>query len=98
MSWLVGFKEFLLIQAPITIIASTLGTWMFYLQHQYEEAYWEHTGNWEYTRAALQGSSFYKLPKVLQWFTGNIGLHHIHHLRPRIPNYNLHGATMKRRL
>jgi omega-6 fatty acid desaturase (delta-12 desaturase) len=89
MSWLVGFKEFLLIQAPITIIASTLGTWMFYLQHQYEEAYWEHTGNWEYTRAALQGSSFYKLPKVLQWFTGNIGFHHIHHLSPKIPNYNL---------
>jgi omega-6 fatty acid desaturase (delta-12 desaturase) len=89
MSWLIGFKEFLLIQAPVTIIASTLGTWMFYLQHQYEEAYWEHTGNWEYTRAALQGSSFYKLPKVLQWFTGNIGFHHIHHLSPRIPNYNL---------
>ncbi len=89
MSLLVGFKEFLLVQVPITIIASTLGTWMFYLQHQYEDAYWEYTGNWEYTRAALQGSSFYKLPKVLQWFTGNIGFHHIHHLSPRIPNYNL---------
>jgi omega-6 fatty acid desaturase (delta-12 desaturase) len=89
LSLLVGLKQFLLVQVPVTIMAATLGTWLFYIQHQYEDAYWESTGNWEYTRAALQGSSFYKLPKILQWFTGNIGFHHIHHLSPRIPNYNL---------
>jgi omega-6 fatty acid desaturase (delta-12 desaturase) len=59
------------------------------VQHQFEGAYWERQGNWDYTAAALQGSSFYKLPRILQWFSGNIGFHHIHHLSPRIPNYNL---------
>jgi omega-6 fatty acid desaturase (delta-12 desaturase) len=63
--------------------------WLFYVQHQFEDTYWEHTDDWEYAQAALQGSSYYKLPKVLQWFTGNIGLHHIHHLSSRIPNYAL---------
>jgi omega-6 fatty acid desaturase (delta-12 desaturase) len=62
---------------------------MFYVQHQFEDAYWERDEDWDFTAAALQGSSFYKLPKVLQWFSGNIGFHHIHHLSPRIPNYNL---------
>ena len=62
---------------------------MFYVQHQFEDVYWERGDNWDYTAAALQGSSFYKLPRILQWFTGNIGFHHIHHLSPRIPNYNL---------
>jgi omega-6 fatty acid desaturase (delta-12 desaturase) len=62
---------------------------MFYIQHQFEDVYWERGENWDYTAAALQGSSFYKLPRVLQWFSGNIGFHHIHHLSPRIPNYNL---------
>ncbi|MCX6848198.1 MAG: fatty acid desaturase, partial [Verrucomicrobia bacterium] len=66
-----------------------IGIWMFYVQHQFEDVYWERDENWDYTAAALQGSSFYKLPKVLQWFSGNIGFHHIHHLSPRIPNYNL---------
>jgi omega-6 fatty acid desaturase (delta-12 desaturase) len=63
--------------------------WLFYVQHQYEGVYWEHHEHWDYVRVALQGSSFYKLPKMLQWFTGNIGFHHIHHLSPRIPNYFL---------
>ena len=62
---------------------------MFYVQHQFEDVYWERDDEWDYTRAALEGSSFYKLPKILQWFTGNIGFHHIHHLSSRIPNYNL---------
>jgi omega-6 fatty acid desaturase (delta-12 desaturase) len=62
---------------------------MFYVQHQFEDVYWERGDNWDYTAAALQGSSFYQLPRVLQWFSGNIGFHHIHHLSPRIPNYNL---------
>ena len=59
------------------------------MQHQYEDTYWDYKPEWDYTMAAMQGSSYYKLPKVLQWFTGNIGFHHIHHLSPRIPNYNL---------
>ena len=85
----IGFKNYLMIQLPITIIAATLGLWLFYVQHQYEEAYWEHDDIRDSVEAALQGSSYYKLPKIAQWFTGNIGLHHIHHLNPSIPNYNL---------
>lgn len=87
--WAVGFKGWLMIQVPITMAAGAFGVWMFYVQHQYEDVYWEHHEEWDYTAAALQGSSFYKLPRILQWFTGNIGFHHIHHLSPRIPNYNL---------
>jgi omega-6 fatty acid desaturase (delta-12 desaturase) len=70
-------------------VAGTAGVWLFYVQHQFEGVYWARQGEWDYTTVALQGSSFYKLPKVLQWFTGSIGFHHIHHLRPGIPNYNL---------
>lgn len=88
--WLtIGWKAFLMIQIPIIIFMSTLGTWFFYVQHQFEETYWESTKSWEYSQAALQGSSYYKLPKILQWFSGNIGFHHVHHLSPRIPNYLL---------
>jgi len=70
-------------------VSGAAGVWLFYVQHQFEGTYWEHSGAWDYTNAALQGSSYYKLPKILQWFSGNIGFHHIHHLSPRIPNYNL---------
>jgi omega-6 fatty acid desaturase (delta-12 desaturase) len=87
--WLVGLKALLLIHLPVMIIASTLGTWLFFVQHQFEDTYWAGGDTWDYTLAALQGSSYYKLPKILQWFTGNIGFHHIHHLSPRIPNYLL---------
>jgi acyl-lipid omega-6 desaturase (Delta-12 desaturase) len=89
MSLLIGFKAFILIQLPMITIAASMGVWMFYVQHQYENAYWEWHEEWDYATAALYGSSFYKLPKVLQWLTGNIGFHHIHHLSPRIPNYKL---------
>jgi omega-6 fatty acid desaturase (delta-12 desaturase) len=89
LSLMIGFRQFLLVQIPITIIASTLGVWFFYVQHQFEEAYFAQVGDWEYSDAALHGSSFFKLPKVVQWFSGNIGFHHIHHLSPRIPNYKL---------
>lgn len=89
MSLTIGLKAFLLVQLPISILAATMGTWMFFVQHQFEDTYWAGSENWNYTLAALQGSSYYKLPKVLQWFTGNIGFHHIHHLSPRIPNYLL---------
>lgn len=86
---LVGWQAVLMIQLPVLMVASTVGTWLFYVQHQFERTYWEHTPVWDYTLAALEGSSYYQLPKVLQWFTGNIGFHHIHHLSPRIPNYKL---------
>ena len=84
-----GLKAYLLIQLIIIAVAGSAGVWLFYVQHQFEGAYWERGDNWDYTAAALQGSSFYKLPRILQWFSGNIGFHHIHHLSTRIPNYNL---------
>jgi omega-6 fatty acid desaturase (delta-12 desaturase) len=85
----IGVKAFILVQLPIMIIGAAVGVWLFYVQHQFEGVYWERHNNWDYATAALKGSSFYKLPRVLQWFTGNIGFHHIHHLGPRIPNYHL---------
>lgn len=88
-SWTIGLRTYLLIQLPILLISGAAGIWLFYVQHQFEKDYWARHEVWDPLRAALQGSSFYKLPKVLQWFSGNIGLHHIHHIRPRIPNYNL---------
>ena len=84
-----GLKAYLLIQLIALMVAGASGFWLFYVQHQFEGVYWERRDEWDYAAAALQGSSFYKLPRVLQWFSGNIGFHHIHHLSPRIPNYNL---------
>ena len=84
-----GFWTYLTIQVTVMGLASVLGVWLFYVQHQYEEVYWAHHQEWDPVQAALAGSSYYKLPKVLQWFSGNIGLHHIHHLKARIPNYHL---------
>src|SRR6185436_6380594 len=78
-----------ILQLTVMGIAGSAGVWLFYVQHQFEDVYWERGENWDYSAAALKGSSFYKLPRVLQWFSGNIGFHHIHHLSPRIPNYNL---------
>jgi len=89
MNAVIGLKAFLLIQLTVSAFAGALGLWLFYVQHQFEGAYWARSAEWNYTAAALQGSSFYKLPRILQWFTGNIGFHHIHHLNPRIPNYHL---------
>ncbi len=89
MSWIFGFKNYVIMQLPVTMFAGMAGIWMFYVQHQYEDTYWEHRDEWDYTSAALGGSSYYKLPKILQWFTGNIGFHHVHHLCARIPNYFL---------
>ena len=74
---------------PVIWVAASAGVWLFYIQHQYEGVYWERAEEWDFVRAGLEGSSFYKLPRVLQWFSGNIGFHHIHHLSPRIPNYKL---------
>jgi omega-6 fatty acid desaturase (delta-12 desaturase) len=85
----IGFQTYLLIQLPVILIGGGLGLWLFYVQHQFEKAYWTRHESWDPMKVALEGSSYFKLPKVLQWFTGNIGLHHIHHVRPCIPNYNL---------
>lgn len=85
----IGLRAYLLIQTPVILIAGMLGLWLFYLQHQYERVYWARHEDWDVWRVALEGSSYLKLPRVLQWFSGNIGLHHIHHARPTIPNYNL---------
>jgi len=87
--WIFGLKAYLIIQLAILMVAGSAGVWLFYVQHQFEGVYWERGNDWDYTTAALKGSSFYKLPRVLQWFTGSIGFHHIHHLKPGIPNYNL---------
>ncbi len=89
MSLTIGLKTYVMIQIPVLLIAATAGVWLFYVQHQFEGTYWERHGQWSYEREALEGSSYYKLPRVLQWFSGNIGFHHVHHLSPRVPNYNL---------
>jgi len=88
-SAIIGFKAFLMIQLPVILIGHSIGFWLFYIQHQYDEVMWVRNSEWEYKNAALSGSSFLKLSPVLQWFTGNIGFHHVHHLSPKIPNYNL---------
>jgi omega-6 fatty acid desaturase (delta-12 desaturase) len=90
--WLIGWRDYLLVQAPTVLLAGSAGIWLFYVQHQFEDAYWESAEDWSYADAALRGSSYLKLPKVLQFFSGNIGLHHVHHLSARIPNYNLQRA------
>jgi omega-6 fatty acid desaturase (delta-12 desaturase) len=85
----IGLKAFLMVQIPILWIGTAAGVWLFYVQHNFDGMYWERHEKWDFVKAGLEGSSFYKLPKLLQWFTGNIGFHHIHHLSPRIPNYLL---------
>ena len=90
--WLIGWEDLLIVWAPAALLAGSVGIWLFYVQHQFEDAYWQRHGEWSYAEAALRGSSYLKLPKLLQFFTGNIGLHHVHHLNARIPNYNLQRA------
>jgi omega-6 fatty acid desaturase (delta-12 desaturase) len=90
--WLIGWQDFLLIWAPSSLLAGSVGIWLFYVQHQFEDAYWKQSADWSYDDAALRGSSYLKLPKILQFFSGNIGLHHVHHLNSKIPNYNLQRA------
>jgi omega-6 fatty acid desaturase (delta-12 desaturase) len=89
MAQTIGLQRFLLIQAPVTILTCTIGVWLFYVQHQFENAYWHRYSNWDFFDAVLQGSSHLVLPKPLQWITANIGLHHVHHLSSLIPNYKL---------
>ncbi|MGD6966284.1 fatty acid desaturase [Rossellomorea vietnamensis] len=87
-----GWQSFLLVQGSIFMISGSIGIWLFYVQHTFEDSYFEENSEWEYVLAAVEGSSFYKLPKVLQFLTGNIGFHHVHHLSPRVPNYRLEEA------
>ena len=89
MIWLVGWQTFLIVQVPITLIAATAGVWLFYIQHQFEETHWSNNGEWSFQHAALHGSSHYDLPEPLRWLTGNIGIHHVHHLAAKIPFYRL---------
>lgn len=89
---LLGLDTVIKVQFPMYVVAATVGVWLFYVQHNFEDTYWRLHPEWTYEEAALLGSSYYKMPKVLQWFSGNIGLHHIHHLSPKIPNYLLQKA------
>jgi omega-6 fatty acid desaturase (delta-12 desaturase) len=89
LSLLMGFSNYVLIQLPILWIGGMVGIWMFYIQHQFESVYWAHDKEWNFLASAFLGASCYRLPKVFQWFSGNIGFHHIHHLNPRVPNYQL---------
>ena len=89
MCWLVGWRTFLLVQVPVTLIAGAIGVYLFYVQHQYEDTYWRYREAWNYYASGLEGASHLVMPKLLQWWTANIGLHHIHHVASRIPNYRL---------
>ena len=85
----IGWQALLLVEVPVLLLATSAGVWLFYVQHNFDGTYWERHDKWEFFKAGVDGSSFYKLPAILNWFTGNIGFHHIHHLSPRIPNYKL---------
>jgi omega-6 fatty acid desaturase (delta-12 desaturase) len=90
-----GWRDYLLIQGPVFLVTGAVGIWLFYVQHQFEDTYWQAHADWRYDHAALQGSSYLKLPGLLRFFTGNIGFHHVHHLSVGIPNYNLQEAHEK---
>jgi acyl-lipid omega-6 desaturase (Delta-12 desaturase) len=88
----IGWRDYLLVQGPVFVLSGAVGIWLFYVQHQFEDTYWQSHAEWRYDHAALAGSSYLKLPRVLQFFTGNIGFHHVHHLSVGVPNYNLQAA------
>ena len=89
LSQAIGIGSLAAVHLPVMIIGGAAGIWLFYVQHQFEDTYWERNPDWDFHEAGLEGSSYFDLPRVLHWFTGNIGYHHIHHLSSRIPNYNL---------
>jgi len=95
---LIGWQAFLLVEVPVMFLACSAGVWLFYVQHNFDGTYWQRHDKWEYFKAGMEGSSFYKLPGILQWFSGNIGFHHIHHLSPKIPNYKLEQAFNENKL
>ncbi|MEP7345242.1 MAG: fatty acid desaturase [Gemmatimonadaceae bacterium] len=88
----IGLGAALAIYFPVYMLAGSAGIWLFYVQHQFEDTYWRDHEEWDYATSAMHGSSYYRLPRVLEWMTGSIGLHHVHHLDPRIPNYHLRRA------
>jgi omega-6 fatty acid desaturase (delta-12 desaturase) len=90
--WLIGWKAFLLVEAPLVPLAGGAGIWLFLVQHQFEGTYWERSSDWNYADTALRGSSYLRLPRFLDFFTGSIGHHHVHHLNARIPSYHLRRA------
>jgi omega-6 fatty acid desaturase (delta-12 desaturase) len=87
--WAIGPWAFLAVHLPIVILAGAAGIWLFYVQHQFEDTHWDHNADWRFQEAALHGSSHYDLPGILRWLTGNIGVHHVHHLSSRVPCYRL---------
>ncbi|KMK76682.1 fatty acid desaturase [Alkalihalobacillus pseudalcaliphilus] len=89
LAYLIGWQALLMVHGPLFFVAGVAGVWLFYVQHTFEDSYFEQNDEWEYVRASVEGSSYYQLPKLLQWITGNIGYHHVHHLSPRVPNYKL---------
>jgi omega-6 fatty acid desaturase (delta-12 desaturase) len=89
MGALIGVQNFLVVQLPITLLASSIGMWLFYVQHQFEDTYWDRQKDWSFHAGAMEGSTFFDLPAPLRWFTANIGVHHVHHLASRIPCYRL---------
>jgi omega-6 fatty acid desaturase (delta-12 desaturase) len=89
MIWFVGIGTFLFVHVPIMLLAASIGVWLFYVQHQFEDTIWAHEQSWNLHAVALRGSSYYELPSALRWFTANIGIHHVHHLCSRIPCYRL---------
>ena len=97
LGWLFGFGTVALVQIPIVAVAAIVGVWLFSVQHRFEDALWERQESWNHVQASLEGSSYLKLPRVLQWFTGNIGFHHVHHLSARVPNYRLQECHEARR-
>ena len=92
--WIMGVKPFLLVQLPVILLAASIGVWLFYVQHQFEETVWAKDSDWSVHEAALHGSSYYDLPAVMRWFTANIGVHHVHHLCSRIPYYRLNDVLV----
>lgn len=94
-AWLLGWKEFLIVHIPILLFFGVVAFWLFYIQHQHEDNYNEYKNDWDHLLASIKGSTYYKLPRALQWMTGNIGFHHIHHLNSRVPNYNLEACVME---
>lgn len=89
---LLGWRQVLAVHLPVMVVASIVGVWLFTVQHRFETAHWSREGQWSFVGAALEGSSWLRLPRVLHWLTGNIGFHHVHHLNPRVPNYRLDAA------
>jgi omega-6 fatty acid desaturase (delta-12 desaturase) len=87
--WAIGLESFIKVHAPVFLVYTTIGIWLFFAEHQFQNTYWRSEAEWDFHKAGISGSSYLVLPRPLQWLTANIGIHHVHHLNPRIPNYRL---------